>query len=642
MLRLVAISSSRGSSKWNVRPGQGRSLCFIPVMTKALQKFKDDHYVRFVSSGPVQPRSVKQSIVDGICKRVSSSATADNNNTHEEFGKYVDENNTNSRSDSDGDENKSKNMIKSNGKSLNNDPRLCIEDYMMWSKGLLKELCRFRSLKVEGSKYELICRLEEYNKQERIDGKIPEEKSDENKSKNMIESNGKSLNNDPRLCIEDYMKWNKGLLKELCRFRSLKVERNKYELICRLEEYNKQERIDGKMPEEKSEYNRFETKEYCFDKFSNYQLVHMPTLDENKEGRMLLSPRLDIVDEIDSLLDLVPYEFIAPLRRTPDLRENLLEIVLDVGSKPYAWIKDERLILSEKNITSQILQESIGCLDFGSDNRASLDGCLHRISAIRNRSNQLVGATLRAGRYIPGNATMIIDILLGSNASVLFVGPPGSAKTSIIRDVANILSEHKSVVIVDTSNEISGSGDIPHGCIGRSRRMQVPNLDGQADIMVECVQNHTPEVIIIDEIGRKKEVSAALTCKERGVRIIASAHGDLAGLVRNSALWDLVGGVSTVTVGDKRAAEGSKLRTERRGPPIFDVVVELKRNLKDEWQVILNSAAAVDSILENGTYISQIRTRTPCGEGPLQIREVEHDTNRSKLIEEQLDNLSSN
>ena len=565
MLRLVAISSSRGSSKWNVRPGQGRSLCFIPVMTKALQKFKDDHYVRFVSSGPVQPRSVKQSIVDGICKRVSSSATADNNNAHKEFGKYVDGNNTNSRPDSDGDENKTKNMIKSNGKSLNNDPRLCIEDYMMWSKSLLKELCRFRSLKVEGSKYELICRLEEYNKQERIDGKIPEEKS---------------------------------------------------------------------------EYNRFETKEYCFDKFSNYQLVHMPTLDGNKEGRMLLSPRLDIVDEIDSLLDLVPYEFIAPLRRTPDLRENLLEIVLDVGSKPYAWIKDERLILSEKNITSQILQESIGCLDFGSDNRASLDGCLHRISAIRNRSNQLVGATLRAGRYIPGNATMIIDILLGSNASVLFVGPPGSAKTSIIRDVANILSEHKSVVIVDTSNEISGSGDIPHGCIGRSRRMQVPNLDGQADIMVECVQNHTPEVIIIDEIGRKKEVSAALTCKERGVRIIASAHGDLAGLVRNSALWDLVGGVSTVTVGDKRAAEGSKLRTE--GPPIFDVVVELKRNLKDEWQVILNSAAAVDSILENGTYISQIRTRTPCGEGPLQIREVEHDTNRSKLIEEQLDNLSSN
>jgi hypothetical protein len=335
-------------------------------MTKALQKVKDDHYVRFVSSGPVKTRIAKESVVDGIYKRVSSSATANNNNTYEEFDRYVDENNTNSGSDSDGDE---------------------------------------------------------------------------NKNNNMIEFNGNSLNNDPRLCIDDYMKWNKDLLKELCRFRSLKVKGNKNELVCRLEGYNKQGRIDG----------------YCFDKFSKYQLVHKSTLDENKEGRMLLSPRLDIVDETDSLLDLVPSEFIAPLRRTPGLSENLLEIVLDVGRKPYAWIKNERLTLSEENITSQILQESIGCLDFGSDNRASLDGCLHRISAIRNRSNQLVGATLRAGRYIPGNAIMIIDILLGSNASVLFVGPPGSAKTSIIRDVANILSEHKSVVIVDTSNEISGS-----------------------------------------------------------------------------------------------------------------------------------------------------------------------------------------
>jgi stage III sporulation protein SpoIIIAA len=560
MWRFLAISSSRSSSKWNVRQGQGRSSCSIPVMTKALQKVKDDHYVRFVSPGPVKTRT----FVDGIYKRVSSSATADNNNTYEEFDRYIGKNNANSGSDSDGDE---------------------------------------------------------------------------SQNKNIIEFNGNSLNNDPRLCIDDYMKWNKDLLKELCRFRSLKVKGNKNELVCRLGEYNNQERID----------------EYCFDKFSNYQLVHKSTLDENKEGRMLLSPRLDIVDETASLLDLVPSEFIASLRKIPGLSENLMEIVLDVGRKPYAWIKDERLTLSEEKITSQILQDSTGCLDFGSDNRASLDGCLHRISAIRNRSNQLVGATLRAGRYIPGNAIMIIDILLGSNASVLFVGPPGSAKTSIIRDAANILSEHKSVVIVDTSNEISGSGDIPHECIGRSRRMQVPNLDRQAAIMVECVQNHTPEVIIIDEIGRKTEVSAALTCKERGVRIIASAHGDLAGLIRNTALCDLVGGVSTVTVGDMTARRdasirggraagmiASKLRTERRGPPIFDVVVELKRNLKNEWQVVLNSAAAVDSILKYGTYISQIRTRTPSGEGPLQIREVEHDTNRSNKIEEQLNNLSNN
>ena len=245
---------------------------------------------------------------------------------------------------------------------------------------------------------------------------------------------------------------------------------------------------------------------------------------------------------------------------------------------------------------------------------------MHRISGIKNRDGDFVGATLRVGRYVPGNAILIADLLYNSNASILFVGPPGSAKTSILRDAARILSENHSVVIVDTSSEIGGAGDIPHECIGHSRRMQVKNIENQSKTMVECVQNHSPHVIIIDEVGRRAEVQAALNCKERGVRIMASAHGSLPGLVRNVELCELIGGVDVVTIGDRSAQKrartgqsGSKLKAERKGPPIFDAVVELKRGQLHEWQVVLHTASAVDSILSNGRYNAQIRTRSAEG-----------------------------
>ena len=391
------------------------------------------------------------------------------------------------------------------------------------------------------------------------------------------------------------------------------------------------------------------TNEYCFDKSNNYKLVHISSLQGREETDMIQSPDLRVVDETDSLLDLLPPEYAAPLRESDELRKDLMEVVLDVGRRPFAWVNGKRHFLSDEAINPNMLKDALRDLKFGSDNRAGLNGCLHRISAVRNRDGEFVGATLRVGRYVPGNALMIADILLGSNdASVLFVGPPGSAKTSIIRDAARLLSENNSVVIVDTSNEIGGAGDIPHDCIGLSRRMQVPTLDRQAAVMVECVQNHTPGVIVIDEIGRHEEVKAALTCKERGVPIIASAHGDLPGLVRNTALCDLVGGVDVVTVGDKTAMQdaflrrngakiASKLRAERRGPPIFDVIIELERNRLSEWHIVLNTASAVDSILRRGDYESQIRIR---GEklGPLQVQTALRDINHNQIIEEQFNN----
>lgn len=181
-----------------------------------------------------------------------------------------------------------------------------------------------------------------------------------------------------------------------------------------------------------------------------------------------------------------------------------------------------------------------------------------------------------------------------------------------------MLSQKNNVFVVDTSNEIAGDGAVPHPCIGDARRMMVQSLPKQADVMIECVQNHTPAVMVIDEIGRTREVFAAQTSKNRGVRMIASAHGDLRSLMRNKDLRGLIGGLETVTLGDAEAKElqkktGSKTiqksLTKRSASPIFDVIIELKRNRLHEWHVVTNVGKAVDDILLGEKYDIQKRMR---------------------------------
>lgn len=191
-------------------------------------------------------------------------------------------------------------------------------------------------------------------------------------------------------------------------------------------------------------------------------------------------------------------------------------------------------------------------------------------------------------------------------------------QTAVVREVTRVLAERLNVCIVDTSNEIAGDGDIPHPCVGYARRMMVPSLDKQSAVMIECVQNHTPEVMVIDEIGRPTEVEAARTCKNRGVRLIASAHGDLRKLVRNPQIKGLIGGVEQVTLGDAQAKEEEtrtgrlqKLKPQRAGPPTFDIIVELRRGEYNEWRIVLDSGSAIDAILEGSTYPAQRRIRNP-------------------------------
>lgn len=182
------------------------------------------------------------------------------------------------------------------------------------------------------------------------------------------------------------------------------------------------------------------------------------------------------------------------------------------------------------------------------------------------------------------------------------------------------MSESENVFVVDTSNEIAGDGDLPHPCIGHARRLMVSSLKEQANVMIECVQNHTPSIMVIDEIGRSAEVAAAKTSKNRGIRMVASAHGDLRSLIKNGELRGLIGGLETVTLGDdearkeaqrKGSAHINKQKTQRAGAPIFEVIIELRRGMYNEWIITNDSARAVDAILDGKKYKVQKRIRNP-------------------------------
>ena len=315
--------------------------------------------------------------------------------------------------------------------------------------------------------------------------------------------------------------------------------------------------------------------------------------------------------DLEAIIDKLPPHVAEPLADREDNAE-LLEVVLDLGREPEARFLNESYLISSEGVTTkkdiQYVIDRIG--PFGGDNRAGIERTLHRISAMRNRDNEVVGLTLRVGRAVYGTIQIIRDLVL-TDQSVLLLGKPGVGKTTMLREVARVLADdvHRRVVVVDTSNEIAGDGDIPHSGIGRARRMQVPSPVDQHAVMIEAVENHMPEVIIIDEIGTEQEATAARTIAERGVQLVATAHGNtLENLILNPTLSDLVGGVHTVTLGDDEARRRRSQKTvqERRAPPTFDILVEIQG-----WnQVAIHSnvAEVVDRVLRGFPVAPEFRT----------------------------------
>ncbi len=316
-----------------------------------------------------------------------------------------------------------------------------------------------------------------------------------------------------------------------------------------------------------------------------------------------------ITDDLDLMLDVLP-EHIAEVVRELDDSENLLEIVMDLGRLPKARFVNREEKLSKKEISYEDIKAITNSIsDFDDDNRAGIERTLHRISAIRNRHGDVVGLTFRIGRAVYGTSDIIQD-LIESGSSILILGRPGVGKTTILREAARILADTARVIIVDTSNEIGGDGDVPHPAVGAARRMQVAQPSLQHEVMIEAVENHNPEVIVIDEIGRELEAMAARTIAERGVQLIGTAHGNtLENLLLNPTLSDLVGGIESVTLSDDEARRRGTQKTvlERRSPPTFDVLVEIQ----DRNRIAVQSdvSAAVDALLRGYPLAPEIRYR---------------------------------
>jgi stage III sporulation protein SpoIIIAA len=321
-----------------------------------------------------------------------------------------------------------------------------------------------------------------------------------------------------------------------------------------------------------------------------------------------------ITDDMQAFVSVLPFHITDALEKL-NKSDALLEVVMDLGRVPFARFVDGEVALSTFEVTQEDLDAVVSQLsDFDEDNRAGLERTLHRISAIRNRRGQVVGLTCRVGRAVFGTLDIIQD-LVESGKNILLLGRPGIGKTTLLREAARIQAENRRVVIVDTSNEIGGDGDVPHPAVGRARRMQVATPSLQHEVMIEAVENHNPEVIVIDEIGRELEAAAARTIAERGVQLIGTAHGKtLENLMINPTLSDLIGGIESVTLSDEEARRRGTQKTvlERRSPPTFEVLIEIQE--RDYLAVHHDVASSVDAIVRGHPIPPEIRYRDPNGD----------------------------
>ena len=318
---------------------------------------------------------------------------------------------------------------------------------------------------------------------------------------------------------------------------------------------------------------------------------------------------MNVNDDLEKLIENLPF-FLQEQLNQHNYKDQLIEIVLDLGRRPEARFISGPKYLSQKIISWQDIDYTTKRISkFSNENRAGIERTLHRISCIRNRQFLINGLTCRVGRAVFGIISVVRD-LLESKKSILILGKPGVGKTTIIREIARVLADEmqKRVIIIDTSNEIAGDSDIPHSGIGRARRMQVAKTELQHQVMMEAVENHMPEVIIVDEIGTELEVLAARTIAEKGVQLVGTTHGNcLENLIKNPPLVDLIGGIQYVTLGDDEAKRRGTQKSvlERKAYPAFEIIIEI--NHKNSWTIHEDVKNSVDLFLRGSFTLGQIR-----------------------------------
>jgi len=314
-------------------------------------------------------------------------------------------------------------------------------------------------------------------------------------------------------------------------------------------------------------------------------------------------------EDLEKLLGNLPF-FIKKHVNSHASKDKIIEIIIDLGRRPEARFTTGPEYLSQKIISWQDIEYITKRISkFSNDNRAGIERTLHRISCIRNRQFLITGLTCRIGRAVFGTISLARD-LLESGQSILILGKPGVGKTTIIREIARVLSDEmeKRVIIVDTSNEIAGDSDIPHLGIGRARRMQVAQTNLQHQVMIEAVENHMPQVIIIDEIGTELEALAARTIAEKGVQLVGTTHGNcLENLIKNPPLTDLIGGIQYVTLSDDEAKRRKTQKSilERKSYPAFQIAIEIHD--QKSWTIHENVTDSIDLLLRGNFAITQTR-----------------------------------